>query len=155
MYVSVIGGDVGSCSDKDRERAEELGKGIAEMNMILVCGGRGGVMEAACRGAKSAGGITIGILPSGNRSEGNDYLDHAIVTNLGMLRNSLVVLNGDVVVAIDGSYGTLSEISMATKYGKRILGLGTWDVDAVEECSSVKEVLGKLKKIKDENTKSL
>ena len=155
IYVSVIGGDVGSCSDKDRERAEELGKGIAEMGMVLVCGGRGGVMEAACRGAKSTGGTTIGILPSGDRSEGNDYLDHSIVTNLGMLRNSLVVLNGDIVVAIDGSYGTLSEISMATKYGKKILGLGTWGVDAVEECSSVKEVLGKLKRIKDENTKSL
>lgn len=155
MYVSVIGGDVGSCSDKDCERAEELGKGMAEMGMVLVCGGIGGVMEAACRGAKSAGGITIGILPSGDRSEGNDYLDHSIVTNLGMLRNSLVVLNGDIVVAIDGSYGTLSEISMATKYGKRILGLCTWDVDAVEGCSSVKEVLGKLKRIKDENTKSL
>ena len=155
MYVSVIGGDVGSCTDKDRERAEELGKGIAEMNMVLVCGGKVGVMEAACRGAKSTGGTTIGILPSGDRSEGNDYLDHSIVTNLGMLRNSLVVLNGDIVVAIDGSYGTLSEISMAKKYGKRILGLGTWDVDAVEACSSVKEVLGKLKRIKDENTKSL
>ena len=147
MYVSVIGGDVGSCTDKDCERAEELGKGIADMDMVLVCGGRGGVMEAACRGAKSAGGTTIGILPSGDRSEGNDYLDHAMVTNLGMLRNSLVVLNGDIVVAIDGSYGTLSEISMATKYGKRILGLGTWDVDAVEECTSVDEVLEKLKEI--------
>jgi len=147
MYVSVIGGDKGSCTDKDRERAEELGKGIAEMDMVLVCGGEGGVMEAACRGAKSAGGTTIGILPSGDRSEGNDYLDHSIVTNLGMLRNSLVVLNGDIVVAIDGSYGTLSEISMARKYGKRILGLGTWDLDAVEGCISVDEVLEKLKEI--------
>ncbi|MFO7792801.1 MAG: TIGR00725 family protein [Candidatus Saliniplasma sp.] len=157
MYVSVIGGDIGSCTERDCERAEKLGKGIAELDMVLVCGGRGGVMEYACRGAKSAGGTTIGILPSGDRKEGNEYLDHAIVTKLGMLRNSLVVLNGDIVVAVDGGYGTLSEISMANKYGKRILGIGSWDVDAVEGCSSVEEVLEKLKiEMKsEENTKSL
>lgn len=141
MYVSVIGGDVNSCTDEDCIKAEKIGEGIAELGVVLVCGGRGGVMEAACRGAKRKGGTTIGILPSADKIEGNDYLDHAIVTGLGMVRNSLVVLNGDVVVAIDGRYGTLSEISMAIKYGKRILGLGTWDIEGVESCESVGEIL--------------
>ncbi len=103
-------------------------------------------MEAACRGAKKRDGETIGILPSSSREEGNEYLDHALVTGLGMVRNSLVVLNGDVVVAIDGGYGTLSEISMATKYGKKILGIETWELSAVENYESVEEVLKQLKK---------
>lgn len=144
MYVSLIGGDVGSCTERDCERAEKIGEGIAIMGAVLVCGGRGGVMEAACRGAKFQGGTTIGILPSGDRDEGNEYLDHAIVTGLGMTRNSLVVLNGDIVVAVDGGYGTLSEISMATKYGKRILGIGTWDVDCIEGFGDVEGLLDAL-----------
>ncbi len=146
MYVSVIGGDAGNCSDMDCEFAYELGKGIAELGAVLVCGGRGGVMEAACKGAQENGGTTIGILPSSSREEGNEYLDHSIVTNLGMLRNSLVVLNGDIVVAVDGGYGTLSEIAMATKYHKKILGLGTWDIDSVESCVDVDEVIDELGK---------
>lgn len=148
MYVSVIGGDVGSCDEDDCRRAEKLGMGIAELGAVLVCGGKGGVMEAACRGAKKKDGTTIGILPSGSREEGNEYLDYSIVTGLGMTRNSLVVLNGDVVVAIDGRYGTLSEIAMATKYDQRILGLGTWDIDPVEEFDGVEEVLKELKEEK-------
>lgn len=148
MYVSVIGGDVGSCTDKDCEIAEEIGKGIAEIDAVLVCGGRGGVMEAACKGAKKAGGTTIGILPSADRNEGNEYLDYKLVTNLGMVRNSLVVLNGDVVVAIDGSYGTLSEIAMATKYRKKILGIGTWDIESVEGYGDTDKLLKELKNMK-------
>ena len=144
MYVSVIGGDVGSCTEEDCRRAEELGKGIAELGHILICGGRGGVMEAACKGAKEEGGTTIGILPSSDRSEGNDFLDHSIITNLGIMRNSLVVLNGDLVVAVDGGYGTLSEIAIATEYRKRILGLGTWDLDSVESHDSVDDILKEL-----------
>ncbi|MFW6144863.1 MAG: TIGR00725 family protein [Candidatus Natronoplasma sp.] len=141
MYVSVIGGDVTSCTYEDCERAEKIGEGIADLGAVLVCGGRGGIMEAACRGAKRKGGKTIGILPSADRSEGNEYLDHAIVTGLGMVRNSLVVLNGDIVVAIDGRYGTLSEIALGIEYGKRILGLGTWDVEGVESYETVEDIL--------------
>lgn len=144
MYISIIGGDAGSCTEDDCRRAEELGKGIAERGHILICGGRGGVMEAACKGAKEEGGTTIGILPSSDRSEGNEYLDYSIVTNLGIMRNSLVVLNGDLVVAIDGGYGTLSEIAIATKYRKRILGLGTWDLDSVESYDTVDDILKEL-----------
>ncbi len=147
--MSVIGGDEGSCSDRDKQIAEELGRGIGDMNAVLVCGGRGGVMESACKGCKEAGGETIGILPSASRDEGNEYLDHAIVTNLGAVRNSLVVLNGDIVVAVDGGYGTLSEISLAHKYGKRVLGLATWDLNTVESCSDVDEVIDELRKHSD------
>ena len=141
MYVSVIGGDVTSCTDEDCMRAEKIGEGIADLGAVLVCGGRGGIMEAACRGAKKKDGMTIGILPSADRSEGNEYVDHAIVTGLGMVRNSLVVLNGDIVVAIDGRYGTLSEIALGLEYGKRILGLGTWDVEGVESYENVEDIL--------------
>lgn len=146
MYVSIIGGDAGHCSEEDCSKAEKLGEKLAEKGHVVVCGGRGGVMEAACRGAKKAGGTTIGILPSARKEEANEYVDHPIVTNLGMLRNSLVVLNGDVVAAIDGGYGTLSEICMAEKYGKRILGLGTWDLDAVEPYEDVEDLVEELEK---------
>ncbi len=145
MYVSVIGGDTGHCSEADLERAKRLGKGIAEMGAVLICGGRGGIMEAACEGVKEKGGKTIGILPGKSRGEGNEYLDHSIVTGLGMLRNSLVVLNGDIVVAFPGRYGTLSEISMALEYGKRVLGLRTWDIQGVEDFTDVCEVLDVIK----------
>lgn len=141
MYVSVIGGDVNSCTDEDCMRAEKIGEGIAELGAVMVCGGKGGVMEAVCKGAKKKGGRTIGILPSADRSEGNDHLDHAIVTGLGMVRNSLVVLNGDIVVAIDGHYGTLSEIALGLEYSKRILGLGTWDIEGVESYEKVDDIL--------------
>ncbi len=147
MYVSVIGGDVKTCKKEDCRIAEEVGKGIASMGAVLVCGGKGGVMEAACRGARSQGGTTIGILPSGSRDEGNDYLTYGIVTNLGAVRNSLVVLNGDVVVAIDGGCGTLSEIALALQYGKRILGIGTWDIEGVEQFHSVEGLLEMLKSV--------
>ncbi|MFP4050746.1 MAG: TIGR00725 family protein [Thermoplasmata archaeon] len=142
-YASIIGGDVGSCNEEDRKNAEEIGKRLAKEGATIVCGGRGGVMEAVCKGAKSENGTTIGILPSTDRSEGNDYLDHAIVTGLGVLRNSLVVQNGDIVIAIDGKYGTLSEIAMAQQYGKKILGLGTWDLDTVDSCKDVDELMEK------------
>ncbi len=147
MYVSIIGGDTGHCSEKDLVRAEKLGQKLAEGGHVVVCGGRGGVMKAACRGAKKADGTTIGILPSSKKEEANEYVDIPIVTNLGMLRNSLVVLNGDVIVAIDGRYGTLSEICMAEKYGKRIFGLGTWDIDAVEKIEDLDELIEKIDKI--------
>ncbi len=144
MYISVIGGDEGSSSKKDVERARELGREIAELDHILVCGGRGGVMRAACRGAKEKNGTTIGILPSFDKKEANEYVDHPIATGLGMTRNSLVVMNGDVVVAIDGGYGTLSEICFANKYGKKILGLGTWDLEVVEEFDDVASLVERL-----------
>ena len=144
--MSVIGGDSDTCAEEDLEMARAVGRGIAKLGAILVCGGRGGVMEASCRGAKEEGGATIGILPSSDRKEANPYVDHAIVTGMGVMRNALVVMNGDIVVAIDGGYGTLSEISFAHKYKKKVLGIGTWELDIVEAHDTPEELLDALKR---------
>jgi uncharacterized protein (TIGR00725 family) len=88
-------------------------------------------MEAACRGAKEADGLTVGILPGCDRSAANPFVDVALPTGLGEARNALVVRAADVVIAIGGGYGTLSEIALALKAGKRVVGLGTWDIDGV------------------------
>jgi uncharacterized protein (TIGR00725 family) len=104
--------------------------------VVLVTGGLGGVMEAACRGAREAGGTTIGILPGSDRSAANAYVGIAIPTGLGEARNALVVRAADALIAIGGGYGTLSEIAFALKAGKRVVGLGTWDIDGVEAADS-------------------
>jgi len=124
--ISIIGG--ADCSELECQIAEEVGYLLGKQDIILLCGGRGGVMEAACRGAQNAGGITIGLLPGQNLSEGNPYLDVAIPTGLGHLRNALVAQAGECVIAIGGGYGTLSEIGIALKTGRKVIGIGTWDV---------------------------
>ncbi len=146
----MIGGDVATCTEDDCKKAKRIGAGIARMGAVLICGGKGGVMEAACRGAVSQEGTTIGILPGNSRDEGNEYLTHGVVTALGAVRNSLVVLNGDIVVAIDGGYGTLSEIALAIQYGKRVLGLGTWEIKGVESFDGVEELLETLLEYKNQ-----
>jgi uncharacterized protein (TIGR00725 family) len=103
---------------------------------VLVCGGLGGVMEAACRGAKEAGGTTVGILPGSDRAAANRFVDVPIPTGLGEGRNVLVVRAADALIAVGGGHGTLSEIAFALKTGKRVIGLGTWDVDGVEPVDS-------------------
>jgi uncharacterized protein (TIGR00725 family) len=108
-----------------------VGRLLAERGAVLVCGGLGGTMEAACRGAKQAGGTTVGLLPGGSRSEANRFVDVAIPTGLGEARNALVVRAADAVVAVGGGYGTLSEIALALRAGKRVVGLGTWEIDGV------------------------
>jgi uncharacterized protein (TIGR00725 family) len=102
----------------------------------LICGGLGGVMEAACRGAKEAGGMTVGILADLDRSDANPYVDVVVATGLGEARNALVVNAADAVIAVGGGYGTLSEIGLALRAGKRVVGLGTWDVEGVEAVDS-------------------
>ncbi|HUY99250.1 MAG TPA: TIGR00725 family protein [Thermomicrobiaceae bacterium] len=109
--------------------AAALGRAIAGAGHALVCGGRGGVMEAACRGAKLAGGSTVGILPGYDRSAANRWVDHAICTGLGEARNALVVASGQVVVAVSGGFGTLSEIGLALKMGRTVVALGSWELD--------------------------
>jgi uncharacterized protein (TIGR00725 family) len=99
---------------------------------VVVCGGLGGAMEAACRGASEAGGTTVGILPGSDRAAANRYVDVAIPTGLGEARNVLVVRAADALVAVGGGYGTLSEIALALKAGKRVVGLGSWGIDGVE-----------------------
>ncbi len=98
---------------------------------MLVCGGLGGAMESACRGAKQAGGLTVGLLPGSDRSDANPFVDVALPTGLGEARNALVVGAADAVIAVGKGYGTLSEIALALKAGKRVVGLDTWDVEGV------------------------
>jgi uncharacterized protein (TIGR00725 family) len=108
------------------EAAEAVGRCVAEAGAIVVCGGLGGVMEAACRGAQAAGGITIGILPGSDRRQANPYLTYAIPTGLGYVRNILVVRSADAVIAVGGKFGTLSEIAYAMIEGRPLFGLETW-----------------------------
>ncbi|MBS3773260.1 MAG: TIGR00725 family protein [Candidatus Thermoplasmatota archaeon] len=126
MYVSVVGGQ--QCSPEIYSEAVGIGRRIAGLPAVLVTGGLGGVMEAAAKGASEAGGTAIGIVPTENRDDGNPYLDHVIVTGIGQARNALVVLNGDLVIAVDGRHGTLSEMAMAIKYGKPVYGYKSWDI---------------------------
>lgn len=126
-YVGVIGG--GATDSPDLEAAEAVGAGLARAGAILVCGGLGGVMEAACRGARQAGGRTIGLLPGRDRGAANPWVEIAIATGLGELRNGLVVRSADGLIAVGGQWGTLSEIALALKVGKPVIGLGTWDLD--------------------------
>jgi uncharacterized protein (TIGR00725 family) len=121
-YVSVIGGS--ECSASEQALAEEVGRLVAVEGATLVCGGMGGVMEAAARGAREAGGTTIGILPGHDRAVANRYLDHVLTTGIGHARNLAVVSSGDVVIAIGGGYGTLSEIGLAAKIGRTVIILG-------------------------------
>lgn len=116
--------------------AELVGRELGSRGVVLVCGGLGGVMEAACRGAKEAGGLTVGILPGLDRSDANPYVDVVIATGLGEARNALVVNAADAVIAVGGGYGTLSEIGLALRAGKRVVGLGTWEVEGVEALDS-------------------
>jgi uncharacterized protein (TIGR00725 family) len=124
--VAVIGP-----GDEPTVAAAEVGRLLAERGVTLVCGGRGGAMEAACRGAKEADGLTVGILPGSDRSGANPFVDVVLPTGLGEARNALVVGAADVVIAIGGGYGTLSEIALALKAGKRVIGLGTWEIEGV------------------------
>ena len=146
MYISVIGGE--QCSKEIYNMAIEVGKRIARLGAILITGGRGGVMEAVSKGAKMENGITIGILPSMDRKEGNNYLDYKIVTGLGYARNILVVANGDIVIAIDGHYGTLSEIAFALEYGKPVFGLRSWNV-GIENFNNVDDLFDEVEKLID------
>ncbi|MGB2896901.1 MAG: TIGR00725 family protein [Anaerolineales bacterium] len=123
--VSVIG--PGVCSEWEAQAAESVGRLLAANDVTIICGGSGGVMEAACRGAQEAGGITVGILPGLVAEEGNRYLTIAIPTGFGEGRNAIVVRAGKAVIAIGGRFGTLSEIAFALKMGKQVVGLRTWD----------------------------
>ena len=128
-YVAVVG--PGEASPEELERAEQVGAELARRGAIVVCGGGSGAMEAACRGAKSAGRTTIGILPGLDRAAANEFVDFALPTGLGELRNGLVVRAADALIAVGGSYGTLSEMALALRTGVPVVGLGTWDIDGV------------------------
>jgi uncharacterized protein (TIGR00725 family) len=127
LIIGVIGGRRPSA--QEMEVAEAVGKRLAELGATLICGGCLGVMEAACRGAKAGGGLTIGVLPGSDRNAANPYVDLPIVTGIGEARNVIIARTAQAVVAIGGSYGTLTEIAYSIAFGTPIVGLGTWHVE--------------------------
>ncbi len=122
--VAVIG--AGKCSKKQRDMAAKVGKYIAEHDAVLVCGGLGGIMEGAARGAKQAGGVTLGIIPSECKDDANEYIDFVVPSGLGEARNILVIRTADAVVAFPGRYGTLSEMAFALQAGKPLVAVNAW-----------------------------
>ena len=130
FFISVIGAS--NCSAKESKLAEEVGRELARRGAIVICGGLNGVMEAVCRGAKSEGGLTIGILPSNNRRDANPYVDIPIITGIGYARNSIVAKSGQAVIAVGGKYGTLSEIAYALQDKIPVIGLGTWKIATIK-----------------------
>lgn len=136
--VGVIG--VLDASENERQMAFEIGKLIGAMGLALVCGGLGGVMEEASRGCHQAGGVVIGLLPGGRKEDANDYVTYAIPTNLGHSRNMLIAHSADILISVGTGYGTLSEIAIALKLGKKVLGYKSWDVQGVSPCHSLTEI---------------
>lgn len=143
--VSVIGGH--SCNAEAEQLAQDLGRELAKVVDILVCGGLGGIMKAVCQGFKSGGGLTIGIIPSYNKKEANPYVDIVIPTGLGLARNVLVVKSADVVVALPGEAGTLSEIAYALQFGIPLISLKSWDIPGVIKVETVEEAIKEIKKV--------
>jgi uncharacterized protein (TIGR00725 family) len=141
-YVAVIG--PGEASRDELHSAESVGAGLAAAGAVVVTGGLGGVMEAACRGARSRRGRTVGLLPGEDRDAANGWVEIAVATGLGELRNGLVVRAADAVVAVGGGHGTLSEIALALKLGRPVVGLGTWEVHGVEHVSTPEEALDRI-----------
>jgi len=137
--IAVIGGS--RAGRQALDTALEVGRLIARSGAVVVCGGLGGVMEAASRGAREEGGLVIGILPGGSGADANPWVDIPIATGLGYTRNSLVVMNADAVIAVDGEYGTLSEIAYGLIHGKKVVGLGTWEVKGVTAASTPEEAV--------------
>jgi len=125
-FIAVIGGS--DCTPEESRLAEEVGRELAGKGAVLICGGLGGTMEAACKGATAGGGLTIGILPGGSRQTANRYVQVPIVTNMGEARNVIVVKSAEAVIAIGDGYGTLSEIGHALRNGTPVVGLNTWSL---------------------------
>jgi uncharacterized protein (TIGR00725 family) len=138
--IGVIG--AAEATAQESKTAEEVGREIAKHNGVLVCGGLGGVMEAACRGAKSEGGLTIGIIPGFSASDANSYVDIPVVTGMSHARNVIVVRSSSAVIAIGGSYGTLTEIALALKLGTPVIGINTWEVSSdIKKAADPKEAV--------------
>ena len=138
VLISVIGGH--KCNEQVAELAEQVGKIIAEEGAILVTGGLAGVMEAASKGAKNAGGQTIGIIPGEKKEDANQFVDIVLTTGMGYSRNTLVAGSTDMVVAFSGSCGTLSEIGFALASKKPVYSFGRWNIEGVVELESAEEI---------------
>ncbi len=133
--VSVIGAR--DCGEKEARLARDVGQMVARLGCVLVCGGLKGAMQAACRGAKEAGGLTIGILPGLEKSDANEFVDIALPTTIGYSRNVIVAASANVVIALPGSYGTESEICYALVYGKPVIDLGGWKIKGMLKADGV------------------
>ena len=139
QYVAVCGASEAT-ADQSRD-AEAVGRLLAEHGAIVLCGGFGGVMEAVSRGAHEAGGTVVGILPGADRAGANPHLSLALATGLGQARNAVIVTAADSVIAIGGGWGTLSEIGLARRLGRRVFGLGTWTVEGLETAASPQDAV--------------
>ena len=138
-YVAVIGAS--QATDEDLRDAEAVGTLLARAGVIVVCGGRGGVMAAAAKGAAQAGGTVIGMLPGEGRSDANEWVTVSIPTGMGELRNGLIVRTADAMIAVGGAYGTLSEIALGLSAGLKVYGLHTWEIDGVVAVDSPEQAV--------------
>jgi uncharacterized protein (TIGR00725 family) len=135
VYIAVIGAS--DISPETAALAREVGREVAETGALLLCGGLGGVMAAAAQGAQAAGGVSLGILPDGDRRRANPYLTYTIATNLGHARNVLIAHSADALIAVDGSHGTISEAAIALKLGKPVIALNvTWDLPGLKRAAT-------------------
>lgn len=153
ITISVIGGH--KIDDEVESLAQEVGRIIAKVGAVLVCGGLSGVMEAASRGAKEAGGLTVGILPGKDKSDANPYIDIALPSSIGYARNAMVACAADIIVALPGSDGTSSEISYGIVYKRPVIDLGGWNrkgmikaKDARDAETKIKELISRIRIIK-------
>jgi hypothetical protein len=138
MQIAIVGG--GDCSPKVREQAQELGRLLAERGHVIICGGLGGVMEAAARGAREAGGLVVGVLP-GEKTDANPYVGIAIATDMGHARNVIIVKSADAVIALPGEHGTLSEMALALKMKKRVISLHSWEIPGTIKANTPQEAV--------------
>lgn len=143
--ISVIGGK--ECTKEVEEIAQNLGKNLAKVVDILICGGLTGVMESVCKGFKMGNGLTIGIIPGYDKKEANPYVDIVIPSGLGLARNVLVVKSADAVIALTGEAGTLSEIAYCLQFNIPVISLNSWDVKGVIKVNTVDEAIGEVKRI--------
>ena len=144
INIGIIGGH--KCTKRIAKIAEELGRLIAKQGWVAVCGGGSGVMEAVCRGVKQESGISIGILPTPDKSIANKYLTVALPTGIGYARNFFVVRASDILIAVGGSYGTLSEIAFALSEGKEVIGIYSWDIKGVKKVQSPADAVRHIKR---------
>jgi len=145
ITISVIGGS--KINAKVGVLAESVGRMIAELSCILVCGGLGGAMQAAAKGAKKAGGMTIGLLPGKDKRDANPYIDISLPTTIGYARNAMVACSADIIVALPGSFGTESEICYGLVYGRPVIDLGNWKMKGMIGVKNIAQAKEKIKKI--------
>ncbi len=145
ITISVIGGH--KITEEVQQMAYRIGQIIAKQGAVLVCGGLDGVMEAAAKGAKEAGGLTIGILPGREKSDANSHIDIALPTSIGYARNAIVACSADIIVALPGSHGTRSEICYGLVFDRPVIDLGDWNIEGMIEVKNVKEAEQKIKEL--------